>query len=936
MSAAYVSGVAAVTAARSDVSMPELRQLLLNSADRLDNLQNKVFSGRRVNLTNALAGTQGSQLSLNPKDDFDVHGEQMTESERWELYSMTSAVQVSGGAAHTIMLKSDGTVWAWGMNMFGQCGTGYMSNAKTLTQVVGLNGVTEISAGYTHNLALRDDGTVWAWGENWSGELGDGTTTDRFAPVQVLGLTDAAAISAGSPHSMALLKDGTVRAWGANGFGQLGDGTTTRRVTPVHVSGLTDVPAISAGASHSLALKSDGTAWAWGYNVWGQLGNGTIDNSAIPVQVLGLNGTVTAVSAGGQHSLALMKDSTVRAWGYNEEGQLGNGSTSVRSTTPVHVLGLNGTVGAISAGGYHSLVLMSDSTVRSWGANWEGQLGDGTFEDSPIPVEVLGLRGITKVCAGNYEHSFAIRNDDTVWAWGDNSMRKLGVPSPPRRSNVPLLSYGTPAAPTHDIAEISAGGEHTLMLKTNGTVWAWGSNWSGQLGDGTTINRITPVQVEEQPGIPLTGVSAISAGTSHSLALKSDGTVWAWGWNGNGQLGNGTTVNLTMPERINSLWGITAISAGASHSLALRSGGTVYAWGANTNGRLGDGTGIQRLFPVQSTEQSGIPLTGVTAVSAGGAHSLALKSDGTVWAWGRNLEAQLGDGTLTARSRAVRIEAQPGVPLTGATAVSAGSVHSLALMKDSTVRAWGTNWDGQLGDGTNDPRIRPIQVIKQPGIPLTGATSVFAGCSHNLALMDDGTVWTWGWNGEGQLGNGTTVQSATPVQVTWLDDITAISAGMAHSLALRNDDTVWAWGFNLHGQLGVPNIQISNVPLLSYGTPIIAGGARYKIELLAEQNKIYTIALNASNIDTFDNITYTLEYDPAMLQLLDFAAQTPHPDTAAGPVPGTPLEILSHANGVLTFTVDRAVPSGFTWGGVLTVLQFRAQENGQTEITASQ
>ncbi|SPE52188.1 hypothetical protein SBV1_1460008 [Verrucomicrobia bacterium] len=233
--------------------------------------------------------------------------------------------------------------------------------------------------------------------------------------------------------------------------------------------------------------------------------------------------------------------------------------------------------------------------------------------------------------------------------------------------------------------QLSAGGYHTLAAKSTGTAWAWGANVFGGLGDGTTTERLTPVQVKN-----LAEVSAVSAGFGHSLALNYDGTVCAWGYNSNGQLGDGTTVNKTVPVRVPGLTNVVAISAACASSYALRNDGTVWAWGNNSFGELGDGTTTQRLSPVVVPS-----LVGVTNIGSGcwAYHCLAICSNGTVWAWGWNNCGQLGDGTTYNRSTPVQVTNLPA-----ATAVAAGGYHSLALTTGGAVWAWGTNGYGQLGN----------------------------------------------------------------------------------------------------------------------------------------------------------------------------------------------------------------------------------------------
>ncbi len=350
---------------------------------------------------------------------------------------------------------------------------------------------------------------------------------------------------------------------------------------------------------------------------------------------------------------------------------------------------------SVFAGGTHSLVLKSDGTVRAWGNNSDGQLGDGTTTSRPTPVEVPGLSNVIAVSTGA-AHTLALKSDGTVWAWGGNDHGQLGDNSTKDRT-APVQVRGE-TLELSDIIDISASDDHSLALKSDGTVWAWGSNKDGQLGDKTGANRSTfAIQVSE-----LSEVIAVSAGVKHSLALKKDGDVWAWGSNKYGQLGDNSTTDRPTPVKVSDISDVIAVSAGAFHSLALKSDGAVWAWGSNTKGQLGDGTTTGRQIPV---EVSG--LSDVAAVSAGNEYNLALKSDGTaVWAWGANAKGQLGDGTTTNQHTPAEI---PG--FSDVTAVSAGAEHSLALKKDGTIWAWGSNSDGRLGeDETTSDKSAPMMV----------------------------------------------------------------------------------------------------------------------------------------------------------------------------------------------------------------------------------
>lgn len=362
----------------------------------------------------------------------------------------------------------------------------------------------------------------------------------------------------------------------------------------------------------------------------------------------------------------------------------------------------------IAAGHDHSLVILDDETLASWGQNKSGQLGDGTatVPGKKLPVKVLNLKNIVAVSAEN-EQNLALKNDGSVWSWGANWYGQLGDGSKNHSSvavKVKNLS---------NVIDISMANSHGIALKSDGTVWTWGSNFKGQLGNGEKgpdKGQVVPTQVKG-----LTQVISVAAGNNNSLVLKSDGSVWGWGsnWDGSNKENyfiSGITEDLTVPTRIEGLSNVLAIDYGITHALALKSDGTIWSWGQNYVGALGDGSNKTRSIPALVAG-----IEDVKAVSAGAMYSLALKNDGTVWAWGYNNNGQLGDGTKTTRLTPVQVKG-----LSDVIAIVAGNDHSIAIKNDGTVWSWGSNWDGKIGDGgmgTADNRLSPIQVknIKAEG-----------------------------------------------------------------------------------------------------------------------------------------------------------------------------------------------------------------------------
>jgi alpha-tubulin suppressor-like RCC1 family protein len=347
-------------------------------------------------------------------------------------------------------------------------------------------------------------------------------------------------------------------------------------------------------------------------------------------------------------------------------------------------------------------------SVATWGDNTYGQLGDGTKIDHLTPAQIPSFSDIADV-EGGREHALALTSGGAVYAWGWNRKGQVGNGST-------AFTVKSPVQVLTDAIDIGAGHYSSFAVKTDGSVWGWGQNSTGQIGTGTTATQVrTPTEIQGLDGIPIVRVAA---GRNHVIALTAGGTLYAWGSNADGQLGDGTLTGSATPVQVHSLTDVVSIFAGRDHSVAVRSDGTVWTWGFNRNGELGDGTTRMRKLPVQVMRKNGSALADIVAVSAGANHSLALRSDGTVWAWGKNNFGQLGDGTFTTRLRAVKVAS-----LTDVQQIAGARQNSIAVTTAGDVYTWGENVYGQLGDGTvsSSGRNTPGEVPNLSNVSMVGA-----------------------------------------------------------------------------------------------------------------------------------------------------------------------------------------------------------------------
>lgn len=370
-------------------------------------------------------------------------------------------------------------------------------------------------------------------------------------------------------------------------------------------------------------------------------------------------------------------------------------------------------------------------------------------DGSPPPPATSG--GFTGVSAGGY-HSLALDEHGNAWAWGWNRFGQLADGSTTNRL-VPVAVFAIAARP---LAYAAAGGLHSVALDGDSVTWAVGFNEDGQLGDGTRFARSTPVHTRLPQGVVLTSVSA---GDFHTLALDQHGDAWAWGWNGDGQLGDGTTSEHLRPVRVRVPPGVTftSLAAGGSHSLALDQDGAVWGWGANGRGEVGDGHLGRRLTPVRVAMPTGVT---ITSIAAGEQHSVALDQHGHAWSWGRNEHGQLGEGSITDRRVPQPVSMPEAITFSR---IAAGGFHTLALDQHGRPWSWGRNVDGQLGNASFEERRTPIRVAAPEAIRFI---DVAAGYHHSVALDELGNAWSWGRNLAGQLGIGSLDDNrSTPAEV---------------------------------------------------------------------------------------------------------------------------------------------------------------------------
>ena len=742
------------------------------------------------------------------------------------VLSGKTVIALAAGENHCLALCSDGTLAAWGSNNDGQLGNNSTADshvpvAVDATGVLSGKAVIAMSAGSLHNLALCSDGTLVAWGYNLFGQLGNNNTINCLVPVAVstssfatgerfaLGTSSPSAIHClglvaqpasprivlEQPSGTALISDSSTVTFGSSPVGQgtqeiftiKNIGTNPLTISSITIDGtngaefaLTTSPAasVAAGASTTLTVTFTATAALGGRSASLHLASNDPDTGLFNVNLTGVATLAAVYTTGLEVPLTSNSPTTT---GSTVNFTLSYAPAVGTTLMVVNNTGLgfiNGTFGNLAQGqavalSYNGItynfvanyyggtgndLVLQWANVRpvAWGYNADGELGNNSTTNSPVPVGVNTagvLSGKTVIAAAaGLSHSLALCSDGTVAAWGYNGFGQLGNSST-TDSSIPVAVNTSGALSGKTVIAVAAGCFHSLALCSDGTLAAWGDNTFGELGNYTSKSSV-PVAVTTA-GTPIAGktVIAVAAGYLHSLALCSDGTLAAWGNNDHGQLGNNNsnTTNSPVPVAVTTAGTpiagktVIAVAAGASHNLALCSDGTLAAWGENTHGQLGNINNGQNnayvLIAVDTTTAYGSALYGktVVATAAGADHSLALCSDGTLLAWGRSDSGQLGNGTNGMNNAYVPVAVDAAGVLAGkmVIAVAGGGSYSLAQCSDGTLAAWGFNADGELGDNSTTNRSVPVLVNTASLAPGEGFMAGTSGqtAEHSLGLV---------------------------------------------------------------------------------------------------------------------------------------------------------------------------------------------------------
>ena len=651
-----------------------------------------------------------------------------------------------------------------------------------------------IDLGYDHTCAISDSGDLFCWGENSFGQLGNSASEilDRAYLVTELEL-DPVSVSAGQWHTCAILEGGEIGCWGDNRFGQLGITSNQTESLTRPISLPSPALAISAGHSHSCAILSINEVYCWGANSFGQIGINSTGISVEPAKVpLPLGKTPIGISSGSSHTCSVMGDGSAYCWGANHQGQLGNGKLT-SSNVPVQVSSGQKLV-AISSGYSHSCSLSINGTISCWGSNHYGQIGDGTRLSKRVPTKIDYLNSEEAIgISTGFSHTCAVTSDN-LYCWGANQHGQSGVSSISKFLTLPRIvssdDFGY-------FTSVSTEKRHTCATTISSDVVCWGESLGGKLGlpGSSSVSDQGIVKMHRTSSLEVTELEL-----AKKIACANGGVDGIWCWGSDGELSL-SSQNYSPDFPWKPLEGeIVQISAGYNHICAILEDASTKCWGRSSLGQLGTGPS-ESSFGLEEIDLPEVPET----ISSGYAHTCVVSNSGSIWCWGSNIFGQLGGGFSS--SSETPLEVSGGL---SASKLSLGHSHSCAIVGEG-VACWGANHFGQLGDGSFTTRNSATMINFPQGVSIS---SISSGYSHTCAVSTLGDLFCWGANHHGQLGINDVSTSSNPslIERHSLGNVLSVSAGFTHTCAVIDTGEVYCWGSNSHGQLG-RNTSQSEVPV---------------------------------------------------------------------------------------------------------------------------
>ena len=660
-------------------------------------------------------------------------------------------VEVFNGGTHVIGLTSSGQIWGWAQNDFGQLGQGATGSPQYTPIRIGSasNWTSKISASATHTVAINSNGELWAWGSNTGGQIGQGNTTSPLSsPTRIGSANNWVECSAGSGITFAINSSGQLWACGVNTSGQLGRGNTTSPQTSlVQIGTDTNWSKIYASpqSTHVHAIRTNGTLWGWGINNGGQLGIGnTTSPQTSPVQV-GTDTNWQSVSPGNGFVVAKRTTGALWIWGNNTNGELGRGNTTSPQTSPIQV-GSDTNWANYSAGSFWTIAIKNNGEMWSWGTNSSGVSGQNTLTGNTLTPTRIGTGTNWSKVSGGSASTVALTTTNELWSWGQNSNGRSAI----------LIDYPNLFFVEHNIgkiAKISQGNSsYFLALTTTGQLWGWGSNTVGQLGQGnaTVPTYSRPVRIGTA-----SNWTDISAGSGATFAINSLGELWTCGTNSSGITGLGTTTGNTVTlTRIGTDSNWLKVSGGGSHAHAIKTNGELWGWGVNTNGQLGRGnTTSPQTTPVRIGTASNW-----TDVESSNSHTLVRNSNGEIFVAGNNNDGRTGLSLTSGNTLSLT---RIGTATNWVKISSRHASHNLAINSSGELWAWGLNSNGELGRGnTTSPQSTPVRIGTA-----TNWSEIATNIQNSAAINTSGQLFSWGANTNGRLGLGDTTFRSSPTQV---------------------------------------------------------------------------------------------------------------------------------------------------------------------------